>query len=276
MTYAEVDQIAKMIPFDLKMTLDKALVESPPLQEAYQKDPKVKELIDISRRLEGTTRHASTHAAGVVIAPRPLTEFVPARSRATPRDITTQFDMKGVERIGLLKMDFLGLRTLTLIDNCVKMIAAQTGQRDRPGPAPARRRARPTSCSRPGKTSGLFQFESDGMRDILKRFKPDRLEHLTALNALYRPGPMQMIDDFIKRRHGQTKVTYDHPLLEPILRGTYGVMVYQEQVMQIASALAGYTLGEADILRKAMGKKKADVMATQMDEVPEGLRGAAA
>jgi DNA polymerase-3 subunit alpha len=268
MPYAEVDKVAKMIPFDLKMTLDKALEESPPLKEAYQKDEKVKELIDISRRLEGTTRHASTHAAGVVIAPRPLTEFLPL-FKGNTAEITTQFDMKGVERIGLLKMDFLGLRTLTLIDNCVKMIEAQTGERLDPDRLPLDD-AKTYEMFTRGQTSGLFQFESDGMRDILKRFKPDRLDHLTALNALYRPGPMQMIDDFIKRRHGQTRVTYEHPLLEPILAETYGVMVYQEQVMRIASALAGFTMGEADILRKAMGKKKADVMATQRDAFMKG------
>jgi len=270
MSYAEVDKIAKMIPFDLKMTLDKALAESPPLQDAYQKDVKVKELIDISRRLEGTTRHASTHAAGVVISPVPLTDIVPLASfKGGAEGLTTQYDMKGIERIGLLKMDFLGLRTLTLIDNCVKMVEAQTGERIEIDHIPTDD-PRTYEWFTAGRTSGLFQFESDGMRDILKRFKPDRLDHLTALNALYRPGPMAMIDDFIKRRHGQTKVTYDHPLLEPILAGTYGVMVYQEQVMQIASALAGYTLGEADILRKAMGKKKADVMATQKDKFIRG------
>ena len=268
--YAEVDKIAKMIPFDLKMTLDKALEESPSLKDAYRKDPKVKELIDISRRLEGTTRHASTHAAGVVIAPRPLTEFVPL-FKGNTAEITTQFDMKGVERIGLLKMDFLGLRTLTLIDNCVKMIEAQTGRRVDPDGIPTDD-ATTYAMFTAGKTSGLFQFESDGMRDILRRFKPDRLEHLTALNALYRPGPMQMIDDFIRRRHGQTRVTYEHALLEPILSSTYGVMVYQEQVMQIASALAGFSLGEADILRKAMGKKKADVMAAQKQKFLEGCK----
>ncbi len=229
---------------------------------------KVKELIDISRRLEGTTRHASTHAAGVVIAPQPLTDLVPL-FKGTTADITTQFDMKGVERIGLLKMDFLGLRTLTLIDNCVKMIAQQKGVRIDPAAIPLDD-ARTYELFTAGKTSGLFQFESDGMRDILRRFKPDQLEHLTALNALYRPGPMQMIDDFIKRRHGQTRVSYEHPALEPILKGTYGVMVYQEQVMQIASALAGFSLGEADILRKAMGKKKAEVMAAQMDKFLKG------
>ena len=271
MTYAEVDRIAKMIPFDLKMTLDKALAESPPLAEAYQKDPRVKELIDISRRLEGTTRHASTHAAGVVISPRPLTDLVPLFKGPTA-DVTTQFDMKGVERIGLLKMDFLGLRTLTLIDNCVKMIEAAGGVRIDPAAIPLDD-ARTYELFTAGRTSGLFQFESDGMRDILKRFHPDRLEHLTALNALYRPGPMQMIDDFIRRRHGQTRVTYEHPALEPILKETYGVMVYQEQVMQIASALAGFTLGEADLLRKAMGKKKVDVMAAQMDQFLKGCAG---
>ncbi len=268
MSYGDVDKIAKMIPFDLKMTLDKALAESPPLQDAYQKDPKVKELIDISRRLEGTTRHASTHAAGVVISPQPLTDLVPL-FKGTTADVTTQFDMKGVERIGLLKMDFLGLRTLTLIDNCVKMVAAETGETLDPDRFPLDD-GKTYELFTAGKTSGLFQFESDGMRDILKRFKPDRLEHLTALNALYRPGPMQMIDDFIRRRHGQTRVTYEHPSLEPILQETYGVMVYQEQVMQIASALAGFTLGEADILRKAMGKKKADVMATQKEQFLKG------
>jgi DNA polymerase III subunit alpha len=276
MSYGDVDKIAKMIPFDLKMTLDKALAESPPLQDAYQKDPKVKELIDISRRLEGTTRHASTHAAGVVISPRPLTELVPL-FKGTTADVTTQFDMKGVERIGLLKMDFLGLRTLTLIDNCVKMVAEATGETLDPDRFPLDDQ-RTYELFTAGKTSGLFQFESDGMRDILKRFKPDRLEHLTALNALYRPGPMQMIDDFIRRRHGQTRVTYEHPLLEPILRETYGVMVYQEQVMHIASALAGFTLGEADILRKAMGKKKVEVMTAQKEKFLKGCadRGAPA
>ena len=259
--YAEADRIAKMIPPDLGMTLDKALEDSPPLKDAYDREPSVKRLIDVSRRLEGTTRHASIHAAGVVIAPRPLTEFVPL-FKSNTGDITTQFDMKGVERIGLLKMDFLGLRTLTLIDNCVKMIEAQTGRRLDPNALPLD--DAPTyELFTAGKTSGLFQFESEGMRDILKRFRPDRLEHLTALNALYRPGPMQMIDDFIKRRHGQTRVVYDHPLLEGILADTYGVMVYQEQVMRIASVLAGYSLGEADILRKAMGKKKLEVMAAQ-------------
>ena len=270
MPYADADRIAKMVPFDLKMTLDKALEESPPLKEAYQRDAKVRELIDISRRLEGTTRHASTHAAGVVIAPRPLTEFVPL-FKGNTAEITTQYDMHGVERIGLLKMDFLGLRTLTLIQNCVEMIAAATGVRI---DIDAVRIDDPKTYElfTAGKASGLFQFESDGMRDILRRFKPDRLEHLTALNALYRPGPMQMIDDFIKRRHGQTKVSYEVPQLEPILQGTYGIMVYQEQVMQIASALAGYTLGEADILRKAMGKKKADVMATQKQKFLEGCK----
>ncbi len=268
--YADVDRIAKMIPPDLGITLDKALEASPPLADAYQRDAQVRGLIDVSRRLEGTTRHASTHAAGIVIAPRPLQEIVPlAAFRGTSGEVTTQYDMKGVERIGLLKMDFLGLRTLTLIDNCVRMIEAQTGVAIDPAAIPLDD-AKTFELFTAGKTSGLFQFESDGMRDILRRFRPDRLEHLTALNALYRPGPMQMIDDFIKCRHGQTKVVYEHPLLEPILASTYGVMVYQEQVMQIASVLAGFSLGEADILRKAMGKKDARVMIRQMDAFLEG------
>jgi DNA polymerase-3 subunit alpha len=268
MAFSEADKIAKMVPADLKMTLDKALEESPPLKEAYGKDPQVKHLIDICRRLEGTTRHASIHAAGVVIAPKPLVEFVPL-FKSNTGDITTQYDMKGVERIGLLKMDFLGLRTLTLIDNCVKMIEAQRGVCVDPDKIPVDD-AKTFENFTAGRTSGLFQFESDGMRDILRRFKPDRLEHLTALNALYRPGPMQMIDDFIKRRHGQTKVTYEIAEMEPILQETYGIMVYQEQVMQLAVALAGFTMGEADILRKAMGKKKVEVMAAQMAKFMEG------
>ncbi|MCU0242571.1 MAG: DNA polymerase III subunit alpha [Vicinamibacteria bacterium] len=268
MSYADVDKVAKMIPPDLKMTLDKALEESPPLKSAYLQDLKVKELIDISRRLEGTTRHASTHAAGVVISPQPLMDLVPL-FKGTTADITTQFDMKGVERIGLLKMDFLGLRTLTLIDNCIKMVEAELGERIDLDTLPLDD-ARTYELFSQGRTAGLFQFESEGMRDILKRFRPDRLEHLTALNALYRPGPMQMIEDFIKRRHGQTRVTFEVAAMKPILEGTYGVMVYQEQVMQIASALAGFSLGEADILRKAMGKKKADVMGAQMEKFTSG------
>jgi DNA polymerase-3 subunit alpha len=262
MPFSEADKIAKMVPPDLKMTLDKALEESPMLKDAYAKDAQVKHLVDVSRRLEGTTRHASIHAAGVVIAPKPLVEFVPL-FKSNTGDITTQYDMKGVERIGLLKMDFLGLRTLTLIDNCVKMIEAQKGIKIDPDKIPVDD-AKTFENFTAGRTSGLFQFESDGMRDILRRFKPDRLEHLTALNALYRPGPMQMIDDFVKRRHGQTKVTYELAPMEPILQETYGIMVYQEQVMQLAVALAGFTMGEADMLRKAMGKKKVEVMAAQM------------
>ncbi|MBN2370493.1 MAG: DNA polymerase III subunit alpha [Vicinamibacteria bacterium] len=268
MSYGDVDKIAKMIPHDLGITLDKALEESPPLIEAYNKDPRVKDLIDISRKLEGTTRHASTHAAGVVIAPRPLADVVPL-FKGNTGDVTTQYDMKGVERIGLLKMDFLGLRTLTLIHDCVRMIAEQTGARVDMQEIPLDDGKTYELFSK-GQTSGLFQFESDGMRDILRRFKPDRLEHLTALNALYRPGPMQMIEDFIRRRHGATKVSYETPSLEPILSGTYGVMVYQEQVMQIASTLAGFSMGEADILRKAMGKKKVEVMAAQREKFLSG------
>ena len=263
--YAEVDRIAKLVPQQpgVEMTIRKALDDVPALQEAYRREPQVKQLLDIGQRLEGLVRHASTHAAGVVIAPRPIVEFAPLY-RGTNDEITTQFAKDDIEEIGLLKMDFLGLKTLTLIDDAVSSIEVETGVRpdlermtlDDPQVYDLFSRAR---------TSGIFQFESGGMRDILRRLKPERFEDLVALNALYRPGPIGggLIDDFIKRRHGKVKVKYPHPLLEDILRDTYGVIVYQEQVIQIASSMAGYSLGEADILRRAMGKKKKDVMAAE-------------
>lgn len=269
LSFADSDRIAKMVPADLGMTLEKALEDSPALADAYKKEELTRRVIDIGRRLEGTTRHASTHAAGVVISPEPLANLVPLYKFPGTDSVVTQFDMKGVEEIGLLKMDFLGLSTLTLIDRCVKMIEEQTGEKVDPSQL---QDGDPKTYElfSTGKTNGVFQFESDGMKDQLRRFKPDRLEHLTALNALYRPGPMQMIDDFIKRRHGLTKIKYEHPSFEKILGETYGIMVYQEQVMQIASAIAGFTMGEADILRKAMGKKKADVMAAQKEKFVSG------
>jgi DNA polymerase III subunit alpha len=269
LSFADSDRIAKMVPADLGMTLEKALQDSPALSDAYKKEELTRRVIDIGKRLEGTTRHASTHAAGVVISPRPLAEVVPLYKFPGTDSVVTQFDMKGVEEVGLLKMDFLGLSTLTLIDRCVKMIEAQTGEVvDTSKLEDGDKKTYDLFSS--GKTNGVFQFESDGMKDQLRRFKPDRLEHLTALNALYRPGPMQMIDDFIKRRHGQTKITYEHPSFEKILGETYGIMVYQEQVMQIAAAIAGFTMGEADMLRKAMGKKNAQVMAAQKDKFVSG------
>ena len=269
--YAEVDKIAKLIPQQpgQDITIAKALVEVDALKQAYQSDPRVKELIDVGQRLEGLVRHASTHAAGVVIAPKPIVEFAPLY-RGTDDAITTQFAMADIEEIGLLKMDFLGLKTLTLIDDALASIASVTGSRpdletlllDDPAVYDLFSRAR---------TAGVFQFESEGMRNILRRLKPDRFEDLVAINALYRPGPIGggLIDDFIKRRHGKVKVEYPHPLLEAILEETYGVIVYQEQVMQIASAMAGYSLGEADILRRAMGKKKKEAMAAEREKFIE-------
>jgi DNA polymerase-3 subunit alpha len=266
--YAEVDKIAKLVPQQpgQDITIAKALEEVPALKQAYQSDPQVRQLIDVGQRLEGLVRHASTHAAGVVIAPKPIVEFAPLY-RGTDDAITTQFAMSDIEEIGLLKMDFLGLKTLTLIDDAVVSIAGATGQAvdldtltlDDPDVYELFAKAR---------TAGIFQFESEGMKNILRRLKPDRFEDLVAINALYRPGPIGggLIDDFIKRRHGKIKVEYPHPLLEDILRETYGVIVYQEQVMQIASAMAGYSLGEADILRRAMGKKKKEVMAAEREK----------
>jgi len=279
--YAEVDKIAKLIPQQpgQEVTIAKALADVPALQQAYQSDPKVKELIDVGQRLEGLVRHASTHAAGVVIAPKPIVEFAPLY-RGTDDAITTQYAMSDIEEIGLLKMDFLGLKTLTLIHDALGSIEAATGARpdvdalllDDPEVYDLFGKAR---------TAGIFQFESDGMKNILRRLKPDRFEDLVAINALYRPGPIGggLIDDFIKRRHGKVKVEYPHALLEPILRETYGVIVYQEQVMQIASAMAGYSLGESDILRRAMGKKKKEAMAAEREKFIEraktqGVRGA--
>jgi DNA polymerase-3 subunit alpha len=269
--YAEVDKIAKLIPQQpgQDITIAKALAEVPALKQAYESDPNVKELIDVGQRLEGLVRHASTHAAGVVIAPKPIVEFAPLY-RGTDDAITTQFAMADIEEIGLLKMDFLGLKTLTLIEDAVASIASVTGVRpdmdalllDDPAIYALFCKAR---------TAGVFQFESEGMKNILRRLKPDRFEDLVAINALYRPGPIGggLIDDFIKRRHGKVKVEYPHPLLDAILSDTYGVIVYQEQVMQIASAMAGYSLGEADILRRAMGKKKKEAMAAEREKFIE-------
>ncbi len=247
------------------MTLDQALKDSPDLRKAYDNDKQVRELIDTAKKLEGLVRGSGVHASAVVIAPRPLTELVPL-NRTKNDEIVTAYDMKAVEKMGLLKMDFLGLTTLTVID--------RLHQADR---ADARRKAGHRICFRrtirrrfkkvfhTALTSGVFQFESGGMRDILRRYKPDTVEDLTALNALYRPGPMDMIDDFIERKWGRRKVEFMLPELEEILKDSFGVIVYQEQVMRIANVLASYSLGEADLLRRAMGKKNAEAMAEQRD-----------
>ncbi|HET7854430.1 MAG TPA: DNA polymerase III subunit alpha, partial [Candidatus Methylomirabilis sp.] len=267
MPYGEVDKIAKMVPNVLNISLDEAIAQSPPLREAVRSRPEVNDLWEIARTLEGLTRHASTHAAGVVISGEPLIEHVPLY-RGTKGEITTQYAMGAIEKIGLLKMDFLGLRTLTVISNTLKLLNETRGvdlQADR---IPFDDAQTFTLLSE-ARTSGVFQLESAGMRDLLRRLRPERLEDVIALVALYRPGPMEMIPDFINRRHGRVKINYDHPLMEKYLKETYGVMVYQEQVMQIASEMAGFTMGEADILRRAMGKKNPELMARQREKFVE-------
>jgi DNA polymerase III subunit alpha len=261
--YGEVDRLAKLVPTTLGITLDTALAEAPQLKAAIDADERMKDLMAVALRLEGLARHASTHAAGVVISPRPLTDVVPVYK--TSRDeITTQYDMNALERIGLLKMDFLGLTTLTVLQDTVRTIEQNRGVKVDLDNL-ALDDADTYKLFARGDTTAIFQFESHGMRDILRRYQPTRIEDLTALNALYRPGPIQggMIDDFIKRKHGTTKVSYELPQLQDILEETYGVILYQEQVMQIANRLASFSLGEADILRRAMGKKKKEEMAAQ-------------
>jgi DNA polymerase-3 subunit alpha len=272
MPYSEIDKIAKMVPFATDMTLERALTMSKELKEVYDKDVRVKKLIDLSRTLEGLSRHASTHAAGVVIAPSALTDFVPL-FRGSRDEVTTQFDMKMVEHIGLLKMDFLGLRTLTVIKDCLDMIEQNTGERVDVDNIDLRDRKVFKLFSR-GDTTGIFQFESAGMRDYMRRLKPEKFGDLIAMNALYRPGPLDsgMIDTYINRKNGAEKVAFLHPKMEKILDDTYGVIVFQEQVLHIANALAGYSMGKADILRKAMGKKQAELMAEQKREFLKGCK----
>jgi DNA polymerase-3 subunit alpha len=273
--YADVDRIAKMVPTTLNIKLETAIKESPALQQAYESDTQVRQLIDTARKLEGLVRNAGVHAAGVVISPRPLDELVPLY-RTKNDEIVTAFDMVAIEKMGLLKMDFLGLTTLTILDDTLKLIKQKAAGN---GHAPLLDLNSiphdPETYAKVfhvGLTSGVFQFESHGMRDVLRRYKPNSIEDLTALNALYRPGPIQggMIDDFIDRKHGRKKIEYELPELQEILQETLGVIVYQEQVMQIANRLAGYSLGEADLLRRAMGKKKAEEMAQQRERFTQG------
>ncbi len=270
MPYSDVDRIAKMVPTTLNIKLDDALTESVALQEAYQKDPQVKQLLDTARKLEGLVRNSGVHAAGVVISPRPLIELVPLHKTKND-EIVTAFDMVAIEKMGLLKMDFLGLTTLTILDDTQKLIA-QKGANLKLEDIPLEDNETYEKVFHKGLTSGVFQFESSGMRDVLRRYQPNSIEDLTALNALYRPGPIQggMIDDFIERKHGRRKIEYELPELKEILQETLGVFVYQEQVMQAANKLAGYSLGEADLLRRAMGKKNAEEMAKQRERFVQG------
>ena len=273
MPYADVDRIAKMVPTTLNIKLDDALKESVALREAYEKDGQVRQLMDTARKLEGLVRNSGVHAAGVVISPRPLIELVPLHKTKND-EIVTAFDMVAIEKMGLLKMDFLGLTTLTILDDTLKLLA-QEGKQVVLDEIPLEDEETYRKVFHRGLTSGVFQFESHGMRDVLRRYQPNSIEDLTALNALYRPGPIQggMIDDFIERKHGRRKIEYELPELKEILQETLGVIVYQEQVMQVANRLAGYSLGDADLLRRAMGKKKAEEMAAQRERFVQGATG---
>jgi DNA polymerase-3 subunit alpha len=272
MSFADMDRITKLIPsMPLNIKLADARKMEPQLDELAAKEPRIKEVLEVANRLEGVARNASVHAAGVVISPIPLKELVPLY-KTNKDEIVTQYDMVGLEKLGLLKMDFLGLTTLTIIDDTLALIERHRGEKVRVEDLPLDDPKTYEAVFSKGLTSGIFQFESAGMRDILRRYQPDRLDDLIALNALYRPGPMDMIDDFIDRKHGRKEVTYDFPELKDILEESFGVIVYQEQVMQISSRLAGYSLGEADLLRRAMGKKKAEEMAKQRERFLEGAK----
>ncbi|MCH8011613.1 MAG: DNA polymerase III subunit alpha [Candidatus Marinimicrobia bacterium] len=270
LSYGEVDRIAKMIPTGLGVTLESAMQVSNELQKISQKDEIHKKLLEYSKILEGMNRHASTHAAGIVIAPGELTDFIPLY-KSPQGDITSQFDMKGLEDLGLLKMDFLGLRNLTVIDQTIKLLK-ERGVNIKLDKIPFDD-AKTFKIFAKGQTVGVFQFESAGMRECLKKLKPNTLEDLIAMNALYRPGPMENIDDFIKCKHGRKKIKYIHAALEPILKETYGIIVYQEQVMQIANTIAGFSLAQADIMRRAMGKKQKSLMKGQEKSFIQGAIG---
>lgn len=266
--YGFVDTIAKLIPFDIGITLDEALKQEPALRARYEQDEEVHILIDQARVLEGLTRNAGKNASGVVIAPSRLTDFTPLYCEQGSASVVTQFDKDDVEAVGLVKFDFLGLRTLTIIHRAVQIINSSGVA---PGvlditQIPMDDKA-PFELLKSRSTTALFQLESRGMKDLVKRLQPDCFDDIVALVALFRPGPLQsgMVDDYIARKHGKAKVNYPHPDIIPILKPTYGVILYQEQVMQIAQVLAGYTLGAADLLRRAMGKKKPEEMAKQRE-----------
>ena len=271
MPYGDVDRVAKLIPATVGMTIDQALEDVPDLRKVYDGDTQVRELIDTAKKLEGLVRGSGVHASAVVIAPRALTELVPL-NKTKNDEIVTAYDMKSVEKMGLLKFDFLGLTTLTVIDDCLKLIEQTRGEKVDIEAIPLDDEETFKKVFQSALTAGVFQFESNGMRDMLRRYKPEKLEELTALTALFRPGPIQggMTDDFIERKWGRRKIEYMLPQMEPVLKETLGVIVYQEQVMQIANVLASYSLGEADLLRRAMGKKNAEEMAKQRDRFMDG------
>jgi len=266
--YGFVDRIAKLIPFEIGITLSKALEQDEELKNLYENDQEVKALIDLARKLEGLARNAGKHAGGVVISPTQLTDFTPIYCEQGGANLVSQLDKDDVEAVGLVKFDFLGLRTLTIIDWATQTVNRQRKTKDEPplviSDLPMNDKASFELLKRCS-TTAVFQLESSGMKDLIKRLQPDHFDDIVALVALFRPGPLQsgMVDDFIERKHGRQKVEYPHPAIEAILRPTYGVILYQEQVMQIAQVLAGYSLGAADLLRRAMGKKKPEEMAKQ-------------
>lgn len=272
MSYGEVDRVAKAVPNELGITLKKALATSSEFKAMYDGEINIKKLVDLAMAVEGLPRHASTHAAGLVIAEEPLTHYVPLQNSAEGF-LTTQYDKDRIEELGLLKMDLLGLRTLTVIGDALKFIKNSRGIMLDINDIPLDD-AETCSMLTNGDTAGVFQMESSGMTNLVKDLKPERFDDLIPLVALYRPGPLGsgMVTDFIEGRHGQKKVTYLHPLLEPILKDTFGVILYQEQVMQIASSMAGFSLGKADLLRRAMGKKKHSVLAAQKSAFLEGAK----
>ena len=270
MTYADVDRIAKLVPgFPINITLDDAYQKSPPLAEMVKSQPGVKELWDIARALEGCTRHASVHASAVVISDEPLDQHVPLYKDPKRPELITGYAMGPIEKLGLLKMDFLGLRTLTVLANTAKLITESRGVSIDFDALPLDD-AKAYALLTEARTFGVFQLESSGMREALRGLKPERLEDVIAMVSLYRPGPMDLIPDFINRKHGRAKITYEHPAMEKITRETYGIMIYQEQIMQIAVEMAGFTMGEADTLRRAMGKKDRELMAKQKEKFLAG------
>jgi DNA polymerase III subunit alpha len=269
--FADVDRITKLIPTTLNIKLKDAMQQEPAIEDAARKDPRLKEVLEVACKVEGMARNAGMHAAGVVISPVPLRELVPL-CKTSKDEIVTQYDMVGLEKLALLKMDFLGLTTLDIIQDALALAEKHRGIKLEVEKLPLDDAKTYQTVFAKGLTSGVFQFESSGMRDILRRYQPDRLDDLIALNALYRPGPMDMIDDFIDRKHGRKEVTYDIAETKDILEESFGVIIYQEQVMQLSSRLAGYSLGDADILRRAMGKKKQEEMDKQRERFVSGAK----
>ena len=268
MSYASVDKVSKLIPRELGITIEKALKKSDELKELYEADEQVKELVDTAKSVEGMPRHASTHAAGVVITDLPVSDYVPLA--LNDESVVTQYTMTAIERLGLLKMDFLGLRTLTVIDDAVKMIKEKNPSFDIEK-IPEDDKKTFALYSR-GDTDGVFQCESSGIKSVLTRLKPESIEDIIAVISLYRPGPMDSIDTYIANRHNQRNINYKTPMLKSILDVTYGCIVYQEQVMEIFRSLAGYSFGRADVVRRAMSKKKHDVMEQERATFIDGCK----